>query len=122
MNIKELAESHRFKTRVDSDLTTIIPGKVGHIYEYDDDLMGVMVMPDPPRKQYWGFTKRTLVDAGLTLVQDGDGEGAATFNPSNESQVKAAKRAAGIRSRRIPSPEQLERLARIRPRLAGKAG
>jgi hypothetical protein len=128
MDIAEFADNHRFKTRVDEDGTKIIPGKLGHIYEWGDEdeamLYGVVVIPKPPRKQYWGFTKRTLAEAGFCIVQDGDGEGAATFDPTNEKQVKAAKRAAGVKSRRVMSPEHAEaarnRLSSLR-RMAGAA-
>jgi len=50
--LTRFATQHRLRTRVDDDLTTIIPGKVGHIYEFDDKLLGVTVIPDPPRRQY----------------------------------------------------------------------
>jgi len=126
MDIQQFADTHRFKTRIDEDGTKIIPGKLGHIYEYGDEgdamLYGVIVIPKPPRKQYWGFTKKTLISEGFTVVQDGDGEGAATFDPTSEKQVKAAKRAAGVKSRRIPSEAALAHLAKIRPSLATEGG
>ena len=91
---------------------------MGHLYEYDQNAdngqtMGVMVMPNPPRVQYWGFTKRTLLPAGFTVVQDGDGEGAATFDPSSAEQVKLALKVAKVKKRRVPSPKQLEVIARM---------
>ena len=117
MDIVQFADKHRFKTRLDECGEKIIPGKLGHIYEYEDNLFGVIVMPNPPRKQYWGFTKKTLVACGMTIVQDGDGEGCAVFDSSDENQVKAAKRAAGIRGRRIPSEAAMAHLRRINPRV-----
>ena len=112
MDIQQFATKHRLKTRIDDDLTKIIPGKgFSHIYEYDDDLLGVMVMPKPPRRQYWGYTKSLLVRNGFTVVQDGDGEGAATFDPNHPYQAKLAIKAAEIKRRRILSPEDRERRA-----------
>ena len=121
MNIQEIADFNRLKTRVDEDGAKIIPGKLGHIYEYDEDTLGVMVMPDPPRKQYWGHTKRTLAEAGFVIRQDGDGEGVGLFDPQNPGQLKLALRAARIRRRRIPSEKQMEVIRRMNPRIAQKA-
>ena len=112
MNIEKFARTYRVHTRLDSgDQTVIIPGKLGHIYEYDVDenVFGVIIMPNPPRKLHWGFTKRTLLEYGFTIVQDGDGEGAAIFDPDNETQAKLAIRAARIKHIRKLSPEESKR-------------
>ena len=121
IDIQQFADNHRFKTRVDDCGEKIIPGKVGHIYEYEDEMFGVIVMPNPPRKQYWGFTKRTLLEGGFQIVQDGDGEGCAIFNALDEKQVKLAKRAAGIKSRKVLSPEDSARRAEHARTLSRKA-
>jgi hypothetical protein len=115
--IQLFADNFRLNTRVTSDDgTKIIRGKFGHIYEYNDGLLGVLVMPKPPRRRYWGCTRTTLQEAGLVVVQDGDGEGAATFDPSDPNQAKAAIRVAGVKRRRQLSPEQRERrIAFLRP-------
>ena len=120
--IENAAEAHRLRTRLDpDDGTKIIPGRLGHIYEHDEGVLGVMVMPNPPRRQYWGCTRVALLRAGFSIVQDGDGEGAATFDPDNPDQVRAAIRAAGIKRRRKISPEQRElQVARLQAS-AGKA-
>src|SRR5262245_27127903 len=70
------------KIRVDEDGTKIIPGRHGHIYQYDNDFLGVMVIPNPPRRRYWGCARTTLLKVGCKLVQDGDGEGAVIFDPT----------------------------------------
>lgn len=111
MDIQQFANKNRLKTRVDADVTKIIPGKLGHIYEYDDEgNLGVMIMPDPPRRQYWGFTKKLFLEAGMRVIQDGDGEGSAVLDPNNAAQVKIAVKAAKIRRRKDVSPERLEQL------------
>jgi hypothetical protein len=126
IDIHQFADHQRLRTRVDEDGTKIILGKVGHIYEYDDNRLGVIVIPNPPRMRYWGFTKAALLTAGFVVVQDGDGEGAATFDPGNSEQVIAAIRAAGVKRRRKISPEQRERaisvLASSRRRADSGAG
>jgi hypothetical protein len=98
------------KVRVDEDGTKIIPGRHGNIYQYDDDLFGVMVIPNPPRRRYWGCVRMTLLKIGCQLVQDGDGEGAAIFDPTNPKQIRAALRAAGIKRKRTISPERRQQL------------
>lgn len=111
--VQSFADRHRLKTRVSTeDGARIIPGKVGHVFEWDDGVFGVLIMPKPPRKQYWGFARRELLAAGFEIQQDGDGEGSATFDPSNPQQAKAAIRAAKVLRTRAFSPEHLEKLKR----------
>jgi len=107
--LQDLSARERLKTRVDADGTLIAPGKLGHIYEYDDQHLAVMVVPSTPRRNYWGVTRAKLVRLGFVVVQDGDCEGAACFDPSNAEQAKAAIRAAGVRRKRRLSPAQIER-------------
>ena len=68
--------------------------------------MGVLVMPDPPRRRYWGHTRTALLKAGMTVVQDGDGKGAATFDPTDPVAYAAAIKAAGVNRKRRVSPER----------------
>ena len=120
--VQSFADSYRLKARISvDDGFKSISGKYGQIYEYADAVLGVMVIPDPPRKRYWGCVRTALLKAGLTLVQDGDGEGAATFDPNNPRQARAAIRAASVKRKRELSPEQREQqIARLRAS-AGRA-
>ena len=122
--IQDFADQCRLKTRISSeDGTKIIPGRLGHIYEYNEYLLGVIVTPDPPRRRYWGCSRAILVGAGLTIVQDGDGEGAATFDPTDPHQSKAATRAAGIKQKRKLTPLQREqRITFLRTAQEGHIG
>ena len=127
MTIQDFATRYRLHTRLDDDQTTIVPGKYGHIFEYDDNVLGVMIMlqprlkfppfgqPQPPIKkpQYWGFQRRAFLHAGFTITQDGSYEGCATFDPQNPSQAKIAIKSAGVKSRRIPSPIEQIRLKNL---------
>lgn len=107
--LEAFADRHRLKVRICAeDGTKIIPGRFGHLYEYSDELLGVIVIPNPPRMRYWGVTRLSLLSAGLRIVQDGDREGTATFDPHNLDQVKAAIRAAGVKRKRQLSPAQRE--------------
>jgi hypothetical protein len=107
--IRLFANRYRLNLRADADGTKIIPGKMGQIYEYDGDVLAVLVMPSPPRQRYWGCARLALQTSGLVVVQDGDGEGAATFDPFDSNQVKAAFQAAGLKRKRQLSPEQRKR-------------
>src|SRR6516165_5415545 len=104
MTIQDFATKYRLHTRLDDDQTTIVPGKYGHIFDYDDDSLGVLIMPKKPRLYYWGFRRTAFLQAGFTVTQNGDHEGAATFDPQNPAQAKLAIKSAGIKPRRIPSP------------------
>jgi hypothetical protein len=105
--ITAFAQRERVKTRVDVDGTTIIFGRRGHIYELADGVLAVMVMPEPPLRQYWAYAKKRLEAVGCEIAQDCDGEGVAAFDPANDLQSDLAIRVAGIKRRRIPSPAQL---------------
>ena len=119
--IQNFAEHYRLKTKLSKDGTKIIQGKFGHIYEHSNGVLGVLVMLDPPRKRYWGCARKTLLKAGFTLVQDGDGEGAAVFDPENPSQARLAIRVAGIKRKRRLSPAQREQRIAHLPTRSGKA-
>lgn len=51
--------------------------------------------------------------AGFTLLQDGDAEGAAAFDPLNAEQVRLAVKLAGVKTRRCVSEEVKARLASL---------
>ena len=117
IDIQRFATKHRLKTRIDDDLTKIIGGKVGHIYEYDDEHLGVIVIPEPPRPAYWSHTRKTLIAAGFEVVQNGEGEGCAIFDPNNPEQVKLAIKAAKVKRRRVMSEAQLASITKARESL-----
>jgi len=112
--IQVFADRHRLKTRFDAE-TRFIPGKLGQIYEYGAGRLAVTVMPITPRKNLWGRTRNRLKKLGFVVVQDGDYEGTATFDPSDRDQSRAAIKAAGISRKRRLSPSQINRqLERLR--------
>jgi hypothetical protein len=107
--LQQFSVAKGLKTRVDVDGTLIIPGRLGHIYQYDHHTLAVVVIPSTPRKNYWGITRKKLLNLGFTIVQDGDCEGAAVFDPSKPEQAKAAIGAARICRKRRVSPSQVHR-------------
>jgi hypothetical protein len=117
MDINVFAEKFKLKIRRSSeDGTSIIPGRKGvsHIYEYGDHLMAVLIMPESGSGHVWNAAKSAFIKAGMKICQNGDHEGAATFDPNNVQQVKLAMRYAGIRRPRPVSPKQAEALAKGR--------
>jgi hypothetical protein len=87
--LQRFALRERLKTRIDpADGTLIAPGKLGNIYQHDHCSLAVMVLPPIPRRRYWRMTRNKLVGLGFTVVQDGDGEGAATFDPSTHQHLE----------------------------------
>jgi hypothetical protein len=107
--IQSFARLHRLRTRLDTDGTLIIAGKLGHIYQYDDYRLAVLVMPPLARVRYWSATGRKLIALGFSIVQNCDCEGAAVFAPGDPKQARAAIRAAGIKRKRQLSPAQIDR-------------
>ena len=113
MTIQELSTQYRLRTRLDADGVTIIPGKGGEIYEYSEDLLGVLLITPatkPARARFWRAMCGKMVEAGMTLNQNGDTEGSLLFAGDNPAHVKLAMRLAGIRPKRKVSPQDLERL------------
>jgi hypothetical protein len=115
MRIQHFADVNRLHTRIDDDETKIIRGKYGHIYEWGEDgLLGVMII-GTGRRQYWGFNRAAMQRAGFTITQDGDHEGAATFDPANPVQVNLAIKAAGVKRKKVLSEsDRLRRSERMR--------
>jgi len=68
--VQRFAQSNRLKTKIDADGTPIIPGKLGHIYQYDENRLGVMVMPNNSRVRYWNITRRRLANLGFSIAAD----------------------------------------------------
>ena len=100
--IEALAERYRLKTRIDRENgARIVPGQLGHLYEYDSDLLGVIVMSDPAKKPYWNRSRSKLPDAEFVILQNGDLEGSAAFGPDNPAQANLAIKIADAR-RRFP--------------------
>ena len=129
--LTKFAKQHRLKTRKDVCVEIIIPGRTGQIYEYGEGLLAVMFMTALPRDQWsdpptedemwgkwqpktWGNHKRAATAIGMTVVQNGDSEGALAFDPKNREQAKLAIRVARVRPKRQVSPEQLARLTAAR--------
>jgi hypothetical protein len=96
-------------------MTFIVRGREGksHIFEYGDELLGVMVMPETGTAHRWRAARAAFVAAGMRIRQNGDCEGTATFSPDRADQVRLALRYARARPRRRVSQNQKERLREL---------
>jgi hypothetical protein len=111
--LNKFALKYRFNIKHDpGDGTDIIHGSEGnsHIFQYGDDLLGVMIMPDTDTAHRWNSARSAFVAAGMTICQDGDCEGTATFDSENAEQGKLAIRYAKIKRKRAVSETQRLRL------------
>jgi hypothetical protein len=100
---------------IPDDGTEIIPGHEGHshIFEYDSDFLGVLIMPNTGTAHRWNAARSTFIAAGMEIRQNGDSEGTASFDPNNSDQVRLALRYAKIRSKRKISESQKQRLREV---------
>jgi hypothetical protein len=131
MTIEKFAEKYGLKTRTDEDGTTIIPGKkhrlfvgkwkgklgssLNHIYEHDKGVLAVMIGFDGRnRAAMWEARKVMWRNAGMEMLQDGDWEGSAIFDPENGRQRTLAIKTAGVKPKRVMSERQAEVLRQAR--------
>jgi|GEM_PF-1212436 len=110
------AEQNRLHTSRDVDGTTVIRGQAGcQLYEYDEGELGLLVISQGqnPRPRRWIAIRKKCLEAGMTLRQNGDDEGALCFDPNNRQQSRLAIKIAGCRPKRQLSPEHRERLRAV---------
>ena len=83
MELNAFAQMHSLRVkRSRHDDTDNIVGKYGEIYDYGGGTLGVMLIPDPPRRGLWVRSRKKFGTLGMTISQNGDQEGAAVFDPS----------------------------------------
>ena len=113
IRLDKFASTYRLKLiRDPDDKTDIIMGNEGHshIFQYGEELLGVMILPDTDTAHRWNSARAAFVAAGMTIRQDGECEGTASFDPENAEQAKLAIRYAKIKRKRTISETQKLRL------------
>ena len=98
-----------------------------HLYEYDEGELGLLVLSEVqnPRPRRWAAIRKKCLAAGMILRQNGDDEGALSFDPNNRQQSRLAIKIAGYRPKRQLSPEHRAKLLavgfqkRVNPTLEG---
>ena len=109
MNLEQFADNYRLKISRDSCGANIIQGKYSHIFDgYADGRLGVLFVA--PTKRHWNNARKKMEAAGLVTKQNGDTEGALSFDPADKAQVRLALKLARVSPRRVatpPSPAQI---------------
>jgi hypothetical protein len=113
MAILTFAKQNRLKvTRVGSgkDAELVIAGKQGQIYEHADGVLAVLFMAPSKTDRYgrwcpkvWGNFRRAGEAARMTVVLNGDSEGAMTFDADSQEQTELALKMARIHPKRTVS-------------------
>ncbi len=124
MNIQEFSKKLRLRAKRGEDGEAIVAGRRGEIYQHGS-ILALLLMP---RKKFvWVNARRKLEAVGCTILQDGDEEGAATFNPENPTQTRLVLRLVGCKRKRRQTgkgkpftSERVKELARIRLNHAGE--
>ena len=104
MNIAQFAEKHRLRVKRDPCGDQIAVGKTGHLFQFDENLMGLaLISPngDDPKldNTLRSRTRKALLD-GMELHQGGDYESIFLFSPENRQHARLAIRLASIKRRR----------------------
>jgi len=112
--LSQFAAKHKFRVQHSrEDDTDNIVGKHGEIYEYGSGKLAIIVIQPrykPPRIGRWVRFAEKFRAAGMAIVQNGDQEGVAIFDPVNPVQVKLASQAIKPKRIRNVSPETQARL------------
>jgi hypothetical protein len=116
MTLQEFAAQHRLKlsNKPEDGGVSQIVGKTGDIYEQSSSELGVCYMPGIKNgrgvgswhPKIWNGFCRSAEAIGMTVRQRGDSEGALSFDPANQEQVKLALKIARVRPKRVVSPER----------------
>jgi hypothetical protein len=102
------AQKYRLRMKRDECGELIIPGRLGEsqIYEHSPVRLGVVIMPGKPF--VWANARKKLLAAGCQVVQNGDWEGTALFDPQNTTQAQLAIKLIKVRRKKVLSTRQLE--------------
>lgn len=106
--VGQFADKRNLRVSTDkNDNTSIINGRHGHLYEYDDDRLAVIFMGASTGTA--NNRRKACIAAGMEITQDGDWEFAASFNPEDRKQASLAIKVARVKTKRVLSPEQRKR-------------
>lgn len=99
------AANNKLRLTKDSCDEMIAKGKLGILYEYDEEQIGAMYIPKVPRKG-WKIFKETMLEVGAIVVQNGDLEGAVIFEANNGKALRTACKLLKVPNKRTLSPER----------------
>jgi len=124
MRLKEFAERYSLRVkRSPDDGTDNIIGRFAEIYEYGDSELALMLCGGPTGTGRWARVLSKSLAAGMIMRQDGDDEGALSFDPADRKQAALAINVTGARPKRQLSPEHKAKLlaASQHTRFSGRA-
>jgi hypothetical protein len=124
MELREFARQRSLPVnRSRQDDTDNIVGRLGEIYQYSDDELALMLCGGQTGTGYWARVRSKCLAAGMTLRQNGDDEGALSFDPTNKNQAALAIKVTGARPTRRLSAEHRAKLlaANQHTRFSGEA-
>jgi hypothetical protein len=105
--LQQLADKYRLTISCNEDGTDVIRSSLGHLYEYSDDELAIMFIPAEPHPRAWTSSQGKCLASGMTMRQDGDCEGAFSFDPADPRQVKTALNVLKIRRKKRISADHL---------------
>jgi hypothetical protein len=111
MLLKEFADKHSLRvTRSRQDNTDNIVGKFAEMYEHSPSEFALMLCGIPTGTGHWARVRAKCLAAGMSLCQNGDDEGALSFDPTNGKQAALAIKVTGARPKRRLSAEHMAKL------------
>lgn len=99
--LSTFADRHRLRITSDGNRSQLIPGRVGHIYDWEDGVrLALMITVDSVTRRLWEARRRRCEAAGMERIQYGDTDGTLLFDAANPAQGRVALRAIGAVRRR----------------------
>jgi len=112
--IHAFAKENRLCTGRETDGATVILGQGGcHLYECGNGELALMILSDGTHGRRWAGIRKKCLTVGMTLRQNGDDEGALSFNPNDRKQARLAIKVVGARPKRQLSPEHRAKLLAV---------
>lgn len=113
-DLTEFAGMKRLPLRRHKDDGTLVCfGRLGHLFQYDDNLLGLAIIVEGNTGRFDNMLRsrcRRAEQAGFTPVVVADFEGIFTFHPADQELCRLAVKLAGVRRKRRASASQLENL------------
>ena|ERR1019366_3893699 len=81
--LHQFADKYRLKISCNEDGTDVIRSSLGHLYEYSDDELAIMFIPDEAHPRTWTSVRGKCLACGMIERQAGDCEGAFSFDPAD---------------------------------------
>jgi hypothetical protein len=111
MELTDFAKQYSLQVKHScQDDTDNIVGRFGEIYQYSGSELALMLCGGSIGTGHWARVRSKCLAAGMTLRQNGDDEGAVSFDPTNKKHAALAIKVAGARPKRRLSPEHKAKL------------